>query len=262
MHSRSIYVLIKQAYDLRFPQSAEMDQQLPDWADSNRPEAFFDIEAKSDTPVSEAQCWAMFRSLLEERFKLAMHWETKEGSVYDLVIAPGGHKMQKVTEADTERGLWFTINGHSGNSPQAPTSDLLGSTMAHLAGYISLSTPDRLGVIDKTGLEGLYKVNLAYSTDPLQYSDPDLQTALQKQLGLKLGQLYSWLSGNSTLHRKARSSQDFFFARFFARACLSLSSSFRSAAFGIVSECRKARSNFSNSSGPSHRALSSEIVSA
>ena len=58
--------------------------------------------------------------------------------------------------------------------------------MADFSRYISYSTPDRLGVIDKTGLEGLYKVNLAFSTDPLQYSDPDLQTALQKQLGLKL----------------------------------------------------------------------------
>ena len=155
-------------------------------ADTNRPEAFFDIEAKSDTPVPEAQCWAMFRSLLVERFKLAMHWETKEGSVYDLVIAPGGHKMQKVTEADTERGLWFTINGRPKIPPQAPVSDLLGITMAELAGYISLSTQDRLGVVDKTGLEGLYKVNLAFSTNPLEYSDPDLQTALEKQLGLKL----------------------------------------------------------------------------
>ncbi len=82
MHRRGIYNLLMQAYDLRFPQSAEMDRQLPSWADSNRPEAYFDIEAKSDTPVSGAQCWAMLRPLLEERFKLAMHWETKEGSVY------------------------------------------------------------------------------------------------------------------------------------------------------------------------------------
>jgi uncharacterized protein (TIGR03435 family) len=186
MHHRSIYALITQAYNLRFPQTAEMEQQLPDWADTNRPEAFFDIEAKSDAPISEDQCWAMFRSLLGERFKLAMHWETKEGSVHDLVIAPGGHKMQKVTGADTERGLWYTMDGRPTIPPQRPVSTLLGVTMASLANYISYATPDRLGVIDKTGLEGLYKVNLAFSTNPLEYSDPDLQTALQKQLGLKL----------------------------------------------------------------------------
>jgi uncharacterized protein (TIGR03435 family) len=183
---RSIYGMITKAYDLRFPQTAEMDRQLPGWANSNSREAFYDIEATSETPVSEAQCWLMFRSLLEERFKLAAHWETKEGNVYDLVIAPGGHKLQEVTEVDTERGLYFTINGEPRIPAQAPASFTRGIIMADLANYISLSTPDGLGVIDKTGLEGMYKVNLAYSTNALEYSDPDLQTALQKQLGLKL----------------------------------------------------------------------------
>jgi len=185
-YNRGIYNVIRQAYDLRSPQSLELERQLPDWADSNKLDAFYDIEAKSQTPVSEARCWLMVRSLLEERFKLAAHWETKEGSIYELVIAPGGHKMQKVTEADTERGLYFTVNGHSRFPPQVPTSALLGITMTNLASQISSSAPDGLGVIDKTGLEGLYKVNLAYSTNPLEYSDPDLLTALQKQLGLKL----------------------------------------------------------------------------
>jgi uncharacterized protein (TIGR03435 family) len=183
-HGRTIYTMITKAYDLRFPQTAEMDGQLPGWANSNSPESVYDIEAKSENPVSEAQCWLMFRSLLEERFKVAMHWETKEGSVYDLVIVPSGHKMQKVTEGDTDVGLHVTINGNLKVSPGAPV--IRGITMMYLASYISLSTPDRLGVVDKTGLEGLYKVDLAYSTNALEYSEPDLNTALQKQLGLKL----------------------------------------------------------------------------
>jgi uncharacterized protein (TIGR03435 family) len=186
MRNRSIYNLIQQAYDLRFPQTAEMDHQLPLWARSNSPEAFYDIEARTERPVSEAQCWAMFRTLLEERFKIASHWETKEGSVYELVIATGGHKMQKVAESDTERGLYIKINGDPKIPRQTPLSQLRGITMANLADRISLSTPGGLGTIDKTGLEGLYKVNLAYSTNPFEYSDPDLNTALQKQLGLKL----------------------------------------------------------------------------
>ncbi len=91
-----------------------------------------------------------------------------------------------MTEADTERGLYFTVNGDPRLPPQAPASLTRGIIMADLANYISYSTPDGLGVIDKTGLEGMYKVNLSFSTNALEYSDPDLQSALQKQLGLRL----------------------------------------------------------------------------
>ena len=43
------------------------------------------------------QQWAeqqhMLQVLLEERFKLKTHWETKEGEVYDLVVGKGGPKL-------------------------------------------------------------------------------------------------------------------------------------------------------------------------
>ena len=35
----------------------------------------------------------MLQALLEERFKLKTHWETKEGDVYNLVVAKGGPKL-------------------------------------------------------------------------------------------------------------------------------------------------------------------------
>ena len=35
----------------------------------------------------------MLQALLEERFKLKTHWETKEGDVYHLVVAKGGPKL-------------------------------------------------------------------------------------------------------------------------------------------------------------------------
>lgn len=178
-----MYFLITRAYDLKFPQRGEMEQQLPTWATS--PSGHYVIEAKSETPVSDEKCWAMLRPVLEDRFKLAMHWETKEGSVYELVIAPGGHKMQSVAETSTEPGFFYKINGKE-LKRAAPLPAWNGYTMAELAGLMGPSTPERLGVIDKTGLEGLYKINLAFSTDPTEYSDPDLLTALQKQLGLKL----------------------------------------------------------------------------
>ena len=35
----------------------------------------------------------MLQALLEERFKLKAHWETKEGDIYKLVVAKGGPKL-------------------------------------------------------------------------------------------------------------------------------------------------------------------------
>jgi uncharacterized protein (TIGR03435 family) len=58
--------------------------------------------------------------------------------------------------------------------------------MAVFTNAMGLWTPDGLKVIDKTGLEGEYKITLNFTTDPLEFSAPDLDTALQKQLGLKL----------------------------------------------------------------------------
>ena len=176
-----IYWLILWAYNLAFPQSAELEEQLPGWAKHGD----YDVEAKSEGPVSEAQCRLMLQSLLAERFKFAWHRETREGNVYDLVVAPGGRKLQRVADTDTEQGVNITINGRPlSRLPGTPVRK--GTSMANFAGSLSALNPDRLPVIDKTGLEGEFKINLAFSGDPLQFSDPDLETALQKQLGLKL----------------------------------------------------------------------------
>jgi uncharacterized protein (TIGR03435 family) len=35
----------------------------------------------------------MFQALLEDRFKLKTHWETRQGDVYNLVLAKGGPKL-------------------------------------------------------------------------------------------------------------------------------------------------------------------------
>jgi uncharacterized protein (TIGR03435 family) len=54
------------------------------------------------------------------------------------------------------------------------------------ANMLAMYSVDRLEIIDKTGLEGAYKIELTFSTDPFKYSAPDLKTALRTQLGLRL----------------------------------------------------------------------------
>lgn len=55
----------------------------------------YDIEARSDHPVSYQQQMRMLQTLLADRFKLALHRETKELPVYAMVVAKGGPKLRE-----------------------------------------------------------------------------------------------------------------------------------------------------------------------
>jgi uncharacterized protein (TIGR03435 family) len=78
----SLGLLIQYAYDvMQFQISG-----APDWVQSDR----YDIAAKAegDPPVNEIR--AMLQGLLEDRFQLKHHWETKEAPVYHLVVSKTG----------------------------------------------------------------------------------------------------------------------------------------------------------------------------
>ena len=66
----------------------------PDWIESDR----YDIEAKVDGDPSREQMMAMVQSLLEDRFKLKVHRETRELPIYVLTVARGGIKAPRSPE--------------------------------------------------------------------------------------------------------------------------------------------------------------------
>jgi len=68
----------------------------PSWLDSER----FDINAKIPDGVSREQVPAMLQNLLAERFKMTIRRETKEQSVYALVVGKNGPKLTKASEED------------------------------------------------------------------------------------------------------------------------------------------------------------------
>lgn len=172
---------IQFAYDLKNYQRPK----LPGWAEDRN--GYYDIEARAATPVSESECKLMVRTLLADRFKLAARWETKLSSVYELVVVKNGPKMPRVADADRARGVFISLNGNQMQSLAA--EPLRGLTMPELAGWLAAFGAQR-PVIDKTGLEGLYKITLSFgitprgATTPSEY--PDLFTAVQEQLGLKM----------------------------------------------------------------------------
>jgi uncharacterized protein (TIGR03435 family) len=69
----------------------------PKWLDSER----FDITAKIPKDATKEQFRIMLRNLLADRFKLSVHHETKELSIYALVVAKGGPKMKESVEDAT-----------------------------------------------------------------------------------------------------------------------------------------------------------------
>jgi uncharacterized protein (TIGR03435 family) len=149
----------------------------PGWRDSDK----YNIEAKVGSPLppwpdSNKELALMLQSLLEDRFKLAAHRETREETVYELDVARGGVKL-KVANADE----------HSGFEMERGRIHSMAVPLEYLAGNLAsvLGRP----VIDKTGLGGKYTYTLTYTPDdasPADITGPSLFRALQEQLGLKL----------------------------------------------------------------------------
>jgi uncharacterized protein (TIGR03435 family) len=63
----------------------------PDWINSE----MYDIDAKAETPATQAELKLMLQQLLAERFKLKLHREPREMPVYALVVNKGGHKLHE-----------------------------------------------------------------------------------------------------------------------------------------------------------------------
>jgi uncharacterized protein (TIGR03435 family) len=158
----------------------------PGWIDSNR----YDIEAKvvaangaTPQPLTREQSNLMLRSLLADRFKLAVHNETKEAPIYELIVAKNGPKLQP---AKPDQPTRMTIGG-SGKATMEV--DQISALIYQLS--LQVGRP----VVDKTGLTGKYEIKLEWTRDSgsgsvdatsTDASGPSIFTAVQEQLGLKL----------------------------------------------------------------------------
>ena len=153
----------------------------------------------------------MVQSLIEERFQLKMHRETKELPVYELVAAKGGAKI-KLSEDQSpfrppERGAPPPPPPQRGGplprgSMRMGRGDLEANGVP-LANFIQ-TLAQQLGrpVIDKTELKGLYDIKLQWTPElgqgpvvpggpeppppPADVSGASIFTAIQEQLGLRL----------------------------------------------------------------------------
>jgi uncharacterized protein (TIGR03435 family) len=66
----------------------------PDWVNTEG----FDIVAKAEGELRGDRMFVLLQALLEDRFKLKVHREVREGAVYNLTVAKSGLKMQQPRE--------------------------------------------------------------------------------------------------------------------------------------------------------------------
>jgi uncharacterized protein (TIGR03435 family) len=150
----------------------------PAWRDTDP----FEIIAKApgDASPTPVQVREMLRSLLEERFKLKVHRETKAGPVYALVVEKNGPQLKKSTASD----LSYSAGGPGGVVKLIFKKVSMNFFANQLASQAKLGRP----VLDRTGLAGEWDFELTFVQGAASPNSdlPDLFIALREQLGLKL----------------------------------------------------------------------------
>jgi uncharacterized protein (TIGR03435 family) len=193
--------LIGEAYG--FSLGLMSEQQLvgtPDWGKTQR----FDIRAKVDSEdvprVAELEKaetmlvqarqmvsrtpgyrMVMLQRLLEDRFKLKVHYEQKVMSLFEMTIAKGGVRMKVAHPTDPEDGS-MSWSGGKMSGQNVPMS-FIPAIFA-----LVLERP----VEDKTGTEGNFDFEMHWARlgdegdNATGDVGPSLFTAVQEQMGLKL----------------------------------------------------------------------------
>jgi uncharacterized protein (TIGR03435 family) len=181
----------------------------PQWLGSDG----YDIAAKAADPNTNLdQLRPMLQTLLENRFQLKVHRETKEMPIYVLMLAKNASKLPEAKDGGCvkmEPGSPPPPPPTPGQLPPILCGGFLRAPNLLQAGKVDMKQlanvlADVLGrpVVDKTGFTGTFDVKLEFTPEGTTFGDfgpppggltpgfdtsgPSIFTALQDQLGLKL----------------------------------------------------------------------------
>jgi uncharacterized protein (TIGR03435 family) len=178
----------------------------PSWGSSDR----FDIEAKLEgdgRSITNDQMQVMVQTLLEDRFRLRVHTETRESPIYELVVVKAGKMQPSAGDGPLPEWARTPPGPAMAAPPLVPGRTMIsidpsGATITGIKVSISNFVANLEGqlerhVVDKTGLKGLYDIHLPFNPDDLaagvtagpqstRAELPSIFAALQDQLGLKL----------------------------------------------------------------------------
>jgi uncharacterized protein (TIGR03435 family) len=163
-------MIVQMAYGVK-----EYQISGPAWLKSER----YDISAKAASLLPDDKMMPMLQTLLEDRFKLALHRETKELPVYVLLAGKNGTKLREA------KG-----NGPSPDIKERGSGHLAAHRMSmpQFANYLA-ARMDR-PVLDLTDLKGHFEITLDWTSNDMAATDstasPSIFTAVQEKLGLRL----------------------------------------------------------------------------
>jgi uncharacterized protein (TIGR03435 family) len=190
----TLYWVLADAYKIH-----SYDFSGPDWLQSAR----FDFSAKIPVGTTKEDFQKMSANLLTERFKMAMHRETRQIEVYDMTVAKNGPKFKESTPKDASKD-----NGQAGPlKHDADGFPILrpGTSMAMAPGHARLQSEDQTmawfaemlsnqlqsPAHDATGLTAKYDFAFSWSWEEnapgaREAAAADIISQLPAQLGLKL----------------------------------------------------------------------------
>jgi uncharacterized protein (TIGR03435 family) len=186
-------ILISNAYGIKL----DLITGGPGWVETEG----FDIDAKVAGPdvetykkLTDKERQSILAALLVERFNLKIHRETKILPIYELVVAKGGFKPKELPPiddaAEEAKPSDQRRNGHM--STMRP-GEFQGGGIDLGRFAENLSDIVQRTVLDKTGIKGIYDINLKWtpedepaSADAGGEGGASVFTALQEQVGLKL----------------------------------------------------------------------------
>jgi uncharacterized protein (TIGR03435 family) len=175
--------MISEAYNVEFAQILG----APAWADTER----YEVQARAASPSTRDQFREMLRSLLAERFNLTVQTQTKALPVHVLTVAKGGVKLKEVPPEEIKKPIDEpAINQFHRRASMAEFASMLSQVMGGpiFNGYTGKLEPREEPpemVVDQTGLNGVYDINLKIDAS----ADGNFAAALQaavRAVGLRL----------------------------------------------------------------------------
>ena len=202
MHDVTVRYLIEQAYNIPWTNgSKDRIRGGPGWIDSDQ----FDVDAKvaleapQQMPEEQRrrQMNLRLQTLLADRLKLKVHFETRQEPVFAIVIARNGPKLTSVSSAERQQGPGIYVKYNGQGAQMIAKGATLGDLAKWLTGYSEMGGQT---VVDQTGLTPRYDFVLNWTREraltsgeqngeletPAATGVPSLFTAMQEQLGLKL----------------------------------------------------------------------------
>ncbi len=170
---------------------------VPDSLRSQR----FDIVAKAAGKISGDQYWQMLQALLEDRFQLEYHHETRQAQIYVLVVANPAKGLGPKISPSIDAGCPVNPNGSNFCGVSARPGLMIGQRVPMTRIARELSAFAGQPVEDHTSLEGAFDFQLTWTPDEFRSEDgrpkllngiptdpagPSFFPAVRQQLGLRL----------------------------------------------------------------------------